>query len=770
MSKKGRDLFVKQVSVLEISLLVLASFAIAFFMRGSLVSADIMNYNIYDIPKDIPVDSGVAGGTSQSLFSELGNAPASLDSSLATTNLGRSITGSSSSIPSAAGSPVQTTTMTPIPDPTPDPSLFDKGLPPVETPGNYKAFGVLDTGLIEGGAGAHLLQGVVWAGVVYGAARFIGPLVGLDDKNSNTLGLAGAAGIMSYKASLALFGKSTVTSTGGPGGAWIKPLLTNGQAGLIGIGVAVAIFVLLYKKASKKMVSFECLPYEPPLGGSQCEECNKDPFRPCSEYRCKSLGQACELLNKGNAGKEQCAWVSKFDVNSPTITPWNQVLSPNGLKYIQDTSVRPPALGVKVVSANAGGCLQAFTPLKFGIQTNEPAQCKIDYNHTTKFDEMAYYFGESNYYEYNHTQIMRLPAPDNSPNATVAAPILKNDGTFSLYVRCRDANGNENVDEYSISFCVDKSPDTTPPIVEGTSISTGSPVRFGSDSVPIEVYVNEPAECKWSQEDKAYEDMENGMTCSEDAKQVNNNVVYYCGADLTGVKDRASNKYFFRCKDQPDKEEADRNVMKQSYQLTLRGSQPLNIIKTAPNETIYGSTSAVNVDLEVETSNGAEEGKAACYFSTSTNLDSFIPMFETNSFKHKQTLTLGTGDYTYQFRCVDAGGNTAAGNTSFSVIVDKQAPIVTRAYNDLGAVALKVVTNEDAECSYSLTTCNFNIDEGIKMVYNPVSDKRSLFAEWKPTAVYHIRCKDGYGNEVSPNTCNLVASAIQLSTTGAAEF
>ena len=41
-------------------------------------------------------------------------------------------------------------------------------------------------------------------------------------------------------------------------------------------------FVLLYKKESKKLISFQCLPFEPPIGGSKCEECNKDPFRPCS--------------------------------------------------------------------------------------------------------------------------------------------------------------------------------------------------------------------------------------------------------------------------------------------------------------------------------------------------------------------------------------------------------------------------------------------------------------------------------------------------------
>ena len=140
------------------------------------------------------------------------------------------------------------------------------------------------------------------------------------------------------------FGATKGTSLiGGKFGNWI-----TGQWGQIttGLVVAAVIFILTYSKEKKKTVTFECLPWEPPLGGAKCEDCNLDPFRPCTEYRCKSLGQACELVNAGT-GKEQCTWVSKFDVNSPKITPWIEALSPTSSKYIPDTNVRPPALGTK---------------------------------------------------------------------------------------------------------------------------------------------------------------------------------------------------------------------------------------------------------------------------------------------------------------------------------------------------------------------------------------------------------------------------------------
>lgn len=598
------------------------------------------------------------------------------------------------------------------------------------------------------GATTHLVQGLTWSIFVVGAIQLIGGVAGLDKQLTNSLSIAAFAGIMAGKglAALGPTGSQTITT-----GILAKP----GFQFAFGLAVAAAVFILTYKTTKKKMVTFQCLPFEPALGGAKCEECNKDPFRPCSEYRCKALGQACQLLNPGTK-EEKCAWVSPKDVTSPTITPWLESLAPKqyNLKFVTDTSIRPPALGVKIVSGN-NGCLPAFTPLEFGITTNEPSQCKIDYNHTNKLDEMQYYFGGSNYFLYNHTQQMRLPGPDTGTEGDLA-PELENDGTFALYVRCRDANGNENVDEYAVSFCVDQGPDTTPPLIEGFSIPTGSPVTYNQENVPIEVYTNEPAYCKWSRESKAYNEMENTMLCALESFQINANLVYSCSGNLTSVKNQEENKFYFRCKDKANNE----NVA--STELVLRGSRPLNILSVGPNETIFGSTEVVPVDLTVETDDGSDEGKAICYFSPTGEKDSYIAMFETSSFQHKQSLSLTSGDYKYYFRCVDAGGNAAEAFTSFSVFIDKAAPSITRAYKDEKENALKIVTNEDAACVYSLKNCNYNFNEGLKMLYSNPDIKTNHYAEWKLSNTYYIKCFDTYGNEPDPNKCNIAVSAVQL--------
>jgi hypothetical protein len=287
-------------------------------------------------------------------------------------------------------------------------------------------------------------------------------------------------------------------------------------------------------------------------------------------------------------------------------------------------------------------------------------------------------------------------------------------------------------------------------------------VQFEVDEVPVQVFVNEPAECKWSRQDKGYEDMENELDCSIDVSQVNSDLLYACSGDLTGIQDRAANEFFFRCKDQPGAAEGDRNVNVQSFALVLQGSRPLNILEATPsNETIVGSTQIQAVELFVRTDDGAAEGRAICAFSPSGVEGSFVTFFETDSHEHRQSLDLVSGNYEYTVRCIDAGGNAVEAVLEFVVDLDEEAPVVTRAYKE--SDGLKIVTDEDAECKYSLDSCNFVFAEGLAMIHNPASLKTTHFAKWDGGQSYYVKCQDEFGNEPSPNECSIVVSAVQLS-------
>lgn len=603
-----------------------------------------------------------------------------------------------------------------------------------------------------------LLTGVEYAGLGWGAGQMIGSMAGMDEEQTKALSAALSMG--SFTA------KSLLTLQSGTGAAHAffagdtlpfgigKAMLAHPY--ISGLIVGAIVYALLYKKESKEVITFSCKPWQAPVGGGDCEKCN-DENGICSDYRCKSLGQSCQLLNVGSK-QEKCAWVNPKDTKSPGISPWEDVLT-EGYKYT-DVRIRPPGEGsepgrMKIVKTGAkDGCVEAFTPLEFGIVTtgpdglSEPAQCKIDYNHTLKFDDMAFFFGESNLYLYNHSQKLVLPGP-SAINAQ--APELQNDGTYTLYVRCKDANGNENVDEFAIRFCVEKGPDTTPPKIEGTSIGNNMPIKYNQTSVELEVYVNEPAECKWSREDRSYSNMENSMTCSKNVWEMNNNMVYTCKTTLTGIKDRQNNVFYFRCKDQPWLNESSRNVNQESYKFTLVGTEPLNIIDIKPNGTIYGSTDVVSVWFEAETANGYKNGEAICYYSETGKENDFIEFFETGTELHKQRLDLVEGSYKYYIKCLDLGGNRDDNFTEFKVEVDREAPIITRVYreNEL----LKIATTEESECRYDIKSCNFKFEDGIDM---PYANSTSHFAEWKTENTYFIRCSDKYGNMPLPNTCSII--------------
>jgi len=609
-----------------------------------------------------------------------------------------------------------------------------------------KAFGA--------GWGGALMSGAVWGSIVGFGSYYIAKMMGQTPGQAKSIGMG--LGIGTFAGStLYLYGANNAAAlTAHPF------LLSGGGAFIIGAGIAATIIILTYKKEKKEIVQFQCYPWEAPTGGRECEVCNTDPLLPCSEYRCKSLGQACEIVNAGS-DKEMCVWVHPDDTEAPIITPWNDALRPKDeLRYLPDNAVRPPARGAKISKlGEVDGCLQAYTKLEFGITTNEPAKCRIDYDLVTGFDNMSQAFGNSQMLLYNHTQKLRVPSPfTEAEEDGEDIPEIHTDGTYTLYTRCMDANGNFNIDAFSFRFCVQPGPDTTQPKIITANIPDGSPVQFGVDTIEgLEIYVDEPAECRWSRTDKAFSDMENTMSCATESYQINADLNYVCSGTLTGIKDREDNKFFFRCKDYAKE---NRNEMTSSFPLTLRGTEELVITKTGPSGVFEGSTSIATIYLTAETAHGADEGKAMCYFDNAVDGEFNIGMEFSDSYIHNQSLDLGAGSYNYYFKCVDDGGNAAYASTNFTIKIDRAVPIVARVYRELDT--LTVVTDEKAKCAYSLTSCDYNFAEGVAMAWEDATKKTVHYAEWDTDATYYIKCADLQGNEPSPTACSIIAKGSEL--------
>src|SRR5690606_32132822 len=105
--------------------------------------------------------------------------------------------------------------------------------------------------------------------------------------------------------------------------------------------------------------------------------------------------------------------------------------------------------------------------------------------------------------------------------------------------------------------------------------------------------------------------------------------------------------------------------------------------------------------------------------------------------------------YTVYFSCVDRGGNRARTSTSFSVKVDTQEPLISRVYRD--GQNLKIITNEEAQCVYSLNSCSYEFETASVINYdtsggNIVKDRHVL--GWYKEQTYYIKCQDLQGKRI----------------------
>lgn len=527
-------------------------------------------------------------------------------------------------------------------------------------------------------------------------------------------------------------------------------------------------------------VEFTCKPWQQPSGGEDCSKCNDelsaDGLHECSEYRCESLGAACKL--KDNAGNPVCLWENQGDVASPLITPWQDALT-EGYSYSNTESCPSNCANEIKYDAASDGCIPYNTPISFGIKTDEPASCKIDSEATSSFDDMQSSFSGGAYLQ-EHSTILSTPSsqsiaeemanalvveegeePEEETSDIVTILDLLAGQENRVYIRCQDYNGNYNIQELSFDFCISDEPDRTAPWIMRTNPASGSGVAYGSSEKYAELFLNEPAECRWSNVDMDYDMMENNLSCETSVTSMQPDGTYKCAGTLSGITAGQDNLFYFRCKDHPySLNESERNANTQGYEYVLKGTSALNITSTSPQGVITTGTEPDSIELYAKTSGGMNNGNAVCSY-TYRGLP--IDFFTTGGTEHKQQLSLMGGNYTYNISCKDTADNTAETKIGFNISVDKTAPAVVRAYYDAGV--LKIITNEDATCRYSTNAtikCGFSFDDSINSTAMSVLYGKTHTASWAADREYYIKCKDVFGNNPGNNVCNIAARAIDL--------
>ncbi len=552
--------------------------------------------------------------------------------------------------------------------------------------------------------------------------------------------------------------------------------LTAGPVGWVAAAVTLIIMAVWiffgYQEYLLELIVYQVNAWQPQEGGANCDKCNKIEFG-CTEYQCKTFGQSCGIVNKGTT-QEKCVWENPDDREYPVITE-NITISklPESYTYKKSTEISPPDTGVEITS-NSQNCIPPFSSLTLGVKTDEPAQCRISTNREKNFDLMTKDMDEGALKIEKHTKIIPnsatandwalnnlvdnsgLPDENQDGVADVEFEITKGN-EYEYYIKCKDTNGNENPANFVIKFCV-QDKDLTAPMIKGFFVADKSFVQFNTSNVVTEVYTNEPAECKWDFNDKTYTDLQYGMTnCDTTINQatISGNS---CTGTFTGLENGEENKYYIRCQDRSE----DKNTNSVSEVYTLKvSSQPvlINSIKVngkGNNSIIKDARNVIPVDLEIKTSFGAENGKAKCSYGY---LGNQISMSFDYAEINTQTLWLPEGEYTLPISCNDIAGDTSKSSISFKIEKDIDAPIVARAYYD--ANNLKVITNEPAECVYTLQSnlaCAYEFKDGTAM---SEIGELTHYTSWQAGKKYYIKCKDAFGNQPLPGQCNIIVKAFE---------
>lgn len=612
--------------------------------------------------------------------------------------------------------------------------------------GNY--FGVETASITGAPAGAALAP---FAGATMGAA--IGAMVGgiiakkMGVSPGGTMLMEIGGGIAGAAIGYGAIGGAAGTTGAAAGTAGLSSGLGGGAIGLgltplgwVVVGALVVVTIASFFGGSKCdpiVVQFECKPWQPPANGNDCEKCNDNPLEPCSEYRCESLGAACEMVGVGTE-REMCA--SSVDDGIPPVISANLDLISDGLKY-SDVGTS----GFKVTSKD-GGCVQANSLLTFGIKTDKLAQCKFD-TKMKDFSEMNYDFG-GNFFKHNHTTAFTLPDPSHGESHGI-----KWAGNLSLYAKCIDTHGNKNPTFYTIKMCVNQGEDKWPPRFTEAEPANGSLVGFENKNQNVKIVTNELSDCKWDVDDVNYSSMANFMNCNDEYGKGSSLLGYVCSDNFPTPN--ADNKYYIRCMDQPwlagTKNESKRNANIQSFVYELKKpKKKIQIDWIKPDEDFSVGTEMTTVNFEIKTSGGGNDH--TCSYSFSGYGGKMIELFDSHKVGiHKQSLNRPAGDYNFYAKCHDETGDSVENMSSFKIIFDDTSPEVARVWQK--GKTLNIITPEDAECKYSLVNCNFNWDSGV----SAGSGKKHTIEVGK-SRKYYIKCKDKLGN--LPDGCSISVKSL----------
>jgi hypothetical protein len=379
-----------------------------------------------------------------------------------------------------------------------------------------------------------------------------------------------------------------------------------------------------------------CGMWQAPSGG-QCNLCHADKNKPCTEYRCKSLGSACIYEEVDGYGR--CFNEHRNDHTAPRIDLDQTKLTKN---YTSEKDYLAGYNGWKVSPG-----VYPHTIVRFGIKTSEDTQCKISMlpglNYTaitwptgnfSQEHEIIYRMPDTNQiigYFKDSTKLLSLIQMSKLDEINSLIEKIKRDAQETaeefdvdasafiakisevqekfngevrpsisafldtmqnaisnlmaeiearrhvVFIKCIDRAGNQNEQDVFVKFDVNE--DTVPP-----AISDVQKILAG-DHAQVRFSVNEDAECRYSlNEDKQFDEMRDTFECMS---RFDSSVMFYytCFAEVPAAAQKTT--LYVKCKDKPAKTK--------NYALQLTSGMNTSVISTKYPNLVLINDSFINV-------------------------------------------------------------------------------------------------------------------------------------------------------------------------------
>jgi len=281
----------------------------------------------------------------------------------------------------------------------------------------------------------------------------------------------------------------------------------------------------------------KCNLWKAPISSDKCSLCNKIKNKPCTEYKCKSLGQQC--MFRIESGNPTCIKSGVVKTTQLEIEFDDPVLS-SGFTLKKGHNEYFDAFENNIIPE-----LNPYEPLTFGITTSKPARCKLSLRPSNvglnlwQNDQILsslpeVWFGDN--FKIKHNITLRFP--DKS---------LNNLNQYQLFVSCQDEYGNKNEDKFFVRVTT-KDPATyiLPSIID----INPKELKVSNQLEDIELFVNKPfKECRYSKNNAVYENMIK-INCNAAIQDITYTPSTPLGSFICDAKILLdSPSYYFNCKD-----------------------------------------------------------------------------------------------------------------------------------------------------------------------------------------------------------------------------